>query len=382
MAGQKAIRLTLMNLLYRCLSTASIYSALIAAAQVDEGLESTKPFRDTRKSFLRIMKLVQRHKLKKVKPMPNLPVLLPLILALMRHWRCYKHFTIYMGNLAYLQFVPASEAFGSSTKTDTTHSTATWIKSSPPFDSPSLCSLSYILGFVRKTCQHLKGKSALPSRLSSPEIFQGSFQWEEWKKWIQMDTNGRNASIFKYQSLPIPMLEIVKTSACFLGSLKFEPSKSEVQDLIREWSCWERLWVSPALVRRGGAEDVLRFWCHKNVARFRMTSVAEIRFCWISLASTQHLMTFCENFTALFSTSTITAGISWLYGFYGLSIRMQRSNRREMSTTPYLLNLHGKALNLQCQLHRLIRLNFGGRGHCTFQTFSWLPGLAPTTASC
>ena len=50
----------------------------------------------------------------------------------------------------------------------------------------------------------------------------------------EMDTNGRNASIWKYQSLPIPRFEIVKTSAFLLGSSKFEPSKSEVQDLIRE----------------------------------------------------------------------------------------------------------------------------------------------------
>ncbi len=64
----------------------NLFSAFLAA-QVDEGLESTKPFRDTLQ-FLRIMKPVQRHKLKKVKPMPNLPLLLPLILALIRHWRC------------------------------------------------------------------------------------------------------------------------------------------------------------------------------------------------------------------------------------------------------------------------------------------------------
>ena len=34
--------------------------------------------------FLRIMKPVQKRKLKKVKPMPNLPLLLPLILALIK----------------------------------------------------------------------------------------------------------------------------------------------------------------------------------------------------------------------------------------------------------------------------------------------------------
>ena len=131
----------------------------------------------------------------------------------------------------------------------------------------------------------------------------------------EMDTHGRNASIWKYQSLPIPRFEIVKTSAFFSGSSKFEPSKSEVQDLIREWRCWERLWVSPAWWC-GGAEDALRFWCHKDVARFRMTSVAEnsILLDFLDIYSTPD--DFLWEFHCTFSSwdSSINhqpSGISW-----------------------------------------------------------------------
>ena len=205
----------------------------------------------------------------------------------------------------------------------------------------------------------------------------------------EMDTNGRNASIWKYQSLPIPRFEIVKTSAFLLGSSKFEPSKSEVQDLIREWSCWERLWVSPALVRRGGASCLLLLMpqkCREIPKDFSRWKFDFAGFPW-HLLNTWWLSVRISHslFPAWIPQSTINH-----LGFHDTKriLRFIHQNATFESNgsvkLPYLLNLHGKALNLQCQLQEADSTHlWDGRGHCTFQTFQEFPGclgLAP--ASC
>ena len=240
--------------------------------------------------------------------MPNLPGAFALDLSIdKRHWRCYKHFTIYMGNLAYLHYSNSLRGIWKLYQ-DWYHSlNGNMDKVFPPFDSPSLCSLSYILGFVRNTCQHLKGKSAVPSRLSSPEIFQGSFQWKEWKKWIHMEETHQFGSINVF---PYPYLRYCSQNfRIFVGF--FEVWTFQV------WSSgfYPRMKLLGATLSQpsSGASDATKM-SHQKPNDFSRWNQILLDFLG---KSTQHLMTFCETFRKHFFQLGIPQSTINHRGFHG-----------------------------------------------------------------
>ena len=296
-----------------------------------------------------------------------------------RHWRLKmraKHFTIYMGNLAYLHYSNSLRGIWKLYQ-DWYHSLNGNMDKVFP-----LMFLVLYTGFCQKNMSAFERKKCCS--ISSPEIFQGWFQWKEWKKWIHME---RNASIWKYQSLPIPRFEIVKTSAFFFGFFEvwaFQVWSSGSDPRVKMLGA--TLSQPSLMVRRGWRCFALLMpqRCREipnDFSRWKFDFAGFpwhlLNTWWLSVRISLHFfqLGFLNQPSTIWDFMTPN-------GFYGWSIRMQRSNRTEVSTTPYLLNLHGKVLNLQCQLQEADSTHlWDGRGHCTdLRPFPPCLGLAP--ASC